>query len=67
MRMVSLLILLSAAADRSFAHTLPDEHGVLEQLTHQLVDLHHLPNLWLLFAALLIVIQVWKSRTSPDN
>lgn len=67
MRLVSLLILISAAADRSFAHALPDEHSVLEQLTHQLVDLHHLPNLWMLFAALLIVIQVWKSRSSLDN
>lgn len=66
MRLVSILILISAA-NQSFAHALPDEHGVLEQLTHQLVDVHHLPNLWLLFAVLLIVTQVWKSRSSPDN
>lgn len=67
MRLISLLILVFAGADRATAHALSDEHGLAEQLTHQFVDLHHLPNLWMFFAVLLIVTQIWKNRTSRDR
>jgi len=60
MRLFLSLLLLAGVSRVAFAHTLGNEDGVLVQLWHQLLGLHHLPLTVLLIVACLMILRNWR-------
>jgi hypothetical protein len=56
-RIATGLILLTGLAGTASAHTLAGDEGLLLQLDHQVLGLHHLP-----ITILLVVAGVWLIR-----
>jgi hypothetical protein len=60
MRIFLGLMLLAGVSRIASAHTLGNEDGVLVQLWHQLLGLHHLPLTVLLIVAGIMVLRNWR-------
>ena len=60
MRLFLSMLLLAAVSRIASAHTLGSEDGVLVQLWHQLLGLHHFPLTILLLVAGIVVLRHWK-------
>jgi len=56
MRILTTFCLLAGLPGMAMAHSLPDSENHLQQLTHQLFSLHHLPTLILLVAFCLLIL-----------
>ncbi len=68
MRLISGLLIFFGATDILLAHSLDGEHGLAEQVGHQLVGFHHLPLTILLIAAGLVALRTWYEKTAArDN
>jgi len=60
MRLFLSLLLLAGVSRIASAHTLGNEDGVLAQLWHQMLGLHHFPLTVLLIVAGIMVIRRWR-------
>jgi hypothetical protein len=61
MRIFLGLMLLAGVSRIASAHTLGNEDGLLVQLWHQLLGLHHFPLTALLIVAGIILVRRWRS------
>ena len=64
MRIPSALVLVFSALEGALAHTLGDNAVLTEELSHQLVGLHHIPLLLLLVVAGTIVLRKVRRNRS---
>jgi hydrogenase/urease accessory protein HupE len=64
MRKYLTLFLLMAMAPVASAHTAPSEDGLVSQLVHQLLGLHHLPLTALILVAGILALRVWRKKSS---
>ena len=67
MRLISGLLILFGAAEFVAAHSLDGDHGLAEQVGHQLIGFHHLPFTILLIAAGLVALRVLYGKTASRN
>ena len=63
MRLFLSLLLLAGVSRIASAHTLGNEDGVLVQLWHQLLGLHHLPLTVLLIVAGIMLFRSWRKTS----
>lgn len=61
-RLTTTLVLLAGFANLALAHPLPGDEGLVTQLGHQLLSLHHLPLTLLAITAGIMLFRRWKSR-----
>jgi len=61
MRLLLSLILFAGVSRMATAHTLGSEDGVIVQLWHQILGLHHLPLTVLLIVAGVILLRHWRA------
>lgn len=64
MRKYLTLFVLMAMAPVASAHTAPSEDGLVSQLVHQLLGMHHLPLTVLVLVAGLLALRVWYKKSS---
>jgi len=60
-RLITSLILLAGSTGIAGAHTLAVEDGLLGQLDHQLLGLHHLPLTVLLIVIGVMLLRRWST------
>jgi len=63
MRLLFSLFLFAGVSRVAAAHTLGNEDGVIVQLWHQMLGLHHFPLTALLIVAAVILLRRWRA---PD-
>ena len=61
-RFIASLVLLTGSFGTAVAHTLPGDEGLLQQLDHQLLGLHHLPLTILLIVVGVALFRRWRVR-----
>lgn len=59
-KLMTSLILLTGSANVTLAHSLPGDEGLMNQLDHQLLGLHHLPLTLLAIAAGVMLLRHWR-------
>ena len=64
-RLFTGLILLTGSISLANAHTLPGDEGLVTQLDHQLLGLHHLPLTLLLIAGGILLFRHWRTLRKP--
>jgi hypothetical protein len=67
MRLFSSLIVLIGSADVAGAHSLGSGYSLADQLTHQVVGLHHLPMTIFLIAAGVILLRAGYRKAATQN
>ena len=63
MRLFLSLLLLAGVSRIASAHTLGSEDGILVQLWHQLLGLHHFPLTALLIVAGILLLRNWRKAS----
>jgi len=63
MRLFLSLLLLAGVSPIASAHTLGSEDGILVQLWHQLLGLHHFPLTALLIVAGILLLRNWRKAS----
>jgi hypothetical protein len=67
MRHIFGLFIIFGAVDIAVAHSLSDDHGIAEQVGHQLAGIHHLPLTILLIAAGFVVLMNLYRKSEGRN
>jgi hypothetical protein len=65
MRLLLSLFLLAGLSRVAEAHTLGGDDGILVQLGHQLLGLHHLPLTLLLIVGGILLFRYWRAVRKP--
>ena len=63
MRFLLSLFLLAGFSAVAGAHTLPGDEGLVTQLDHQLLGLHHLPLTILLIVIGVMLVRRWRKHS----
>ena len=64
-QLITSLILLAGSTGIAGAHTLAGDEGLVTQLDHQLLGLHHLPLTVLLIVIGVILFRRWRALRKP--
>jgi hypothetical protein len=67
MRLISGLLIFFGATEVVVAHSLDGDHGLAEQVGHQLIGFHHLPFTILLIAAGLVALRMLYEKTASRD
>jgi hypothetical protein len=69
MKLISSLIVFIGTADVAGAHGLESDASLADQLSHQVLGLHHLPVTVILIVAGLIMLRVvhWKAGAQKNK
>jgi lysophospholipid acyltransferase (LPLAT)-like uncharacterized protein len=63
MRLLLSLFLFAGVSRMAAAHTLGNEDGVIVQLWHQMLGLHHFPLTALLIVAGILLFRSWRKAS----
>lgn len=66
-RLMTSLVLLAGTSGIALAHNLPGDEGLITQLDHQLLGLHHLPLTILLVIAGIWLFRRWSATRKPEE
>jgi len=66
-RLMTTLVLLAGSTGMALAHTLPGDEGLVAQLDHQVLGLHHLPLILLLVVVGALAIRGWQLRSGAHR
>lgn len=65
MRILQTSILFFTGIEAALAHTLPEDHSLADQLTHQVIGAHHIPLLVLIVTAGFVLYR--RLRSGNDD